>query len=257
VFDKNYTHTQINSLFLSASAPETIPSGNKSDKVTTWLRAINNEAAAPLDVLGILLVDLMDKEEYGVNQSYIENLHADRKAIRECLSKDGLSYNRGGFIVKSESFPTISLRENVAKRGLFAVEIEIKRCLENAERDPSAAAHNAASVLEASLKAYLEHYRVPYKEESDTLSELWRIFVSHIGIIPKEFDDKDLKKIASGLFNIIDGTMHLRNKKSAAHGRSGEQFRTSIIRPRHARLAIHAAHTVSAYVLEFLDAPHL
>ncbi|WP_081758985.1 abortive infection family protein [Thioalkalivibrio sp. HK1] len=30
-------------------------------------------------------------------------------------------------------------------------------------------------------------------------------------------DEKDLKKIASGLFQIVDGTMHLRNKKSAAH----------------------------------------
>jgi hypothetical protein len=39
--------------------------------------------------------------------------------------------------------------------------------------------------------------------------------VEHIGISPKELDDKDLKKIASALFNIVEGTMHLRNKKNA------------------------------------------
>jgi hypothetical protein len=120
------------------------------------------------------------------------------------------------------------------------------------ENDPVAAIHNAGSVLEASLKAYLGHYNIDYKEETDTLSDLWKKTVEHIGIHPKDLPDKDLKKIASGLFNIVDGIMHLRNKKSAAHGKSEEQFRQNTIRPRHARLAIHAAHTISTYVLELM-----
>ena len=252
IFDQNYTHSQIDSLFLSASAPEAIPAGNKSAKVASWLRAINSQSAAPLSILGNLLADFMDAEKY----YDIQQRNADRNNIIQCLSKDGLSYARGGHIIKSGSSATISLRDNVARHGLAAVEIEIKRSLANAETDPSAAAHNAASVLDASLKAYLDHQDIDYKEGSDTISDLWTKFVKHIGIHPKEMDDNDLKQIASGLFSIIHGTMHLRNKKSAAHGKSEEQFRTSIIRPRHARLAIHAAHTISAYIFEFFDAPH-
>lgn len=255
-----YSHAGLNSLFLTASAPDPIPDGNKSDKVMAWLRSINNECDEPLGILGNLLGDFMDREMYGQNrygfggnEEYEANLNDAREKILQSLAKDGLKYSRGGHITRGSSIATLSLQENVAKLGLSAVEIEIKRALANVERDPLAATHNAGCVLEASLKAYLTHHSIDYKEESDTLSDLWRQVVEHIGIHPKELDDKDLKKIASGLFNIVDGTMHLRNKKSAAHGKSEEQLRQSTIRPRHARLAIHSAHTISAYVLELME----
>ena len=260
IMPEYYTHDGLNGLFLTASAPDNIPDGSKSSKVTTWLRAINNECDEPLDVLGNLLADFMDREvysqnRYGVNsnEEYEINLKKAREKVAQSLAKDGLGYSRGGQITKAGSVATLSLQESVTKRGLSAVEIEIKRALANVESDPLAATHNAGCVLEASLKAYLTHHSIAYKEESDTLSDLWKQVVEHIGIHPKELDDKDLKKIASGLFNIVDGTMHLRNKKSAAHGKSEEQLRQNTIRPRHARLAIHAAHTISAYVLELIE----
>lgn len=262
ILPDHYTHDGLNGLFLTASAPETIPEGSKPSKVTTWLRAINAECPDPLSVLGTIIEDFMDKEPYNSNkffdkktdEEYTRNLKEAQEKIALSLAKDGMKYSRGGHITKGGSVATISLQENVTKRGLSAVEIEIKRALSNVESDPLAATHNAGCVLEASLKAYLFHHRLTYKEETDTLSDLWKKVVEHIGIHPKELDDKDLKKIASGLFNIVDGTMHMRNKKSAAHGKSEEQLRQNTIRPRHARLAIHAAHTVSAYVLELMEA---
>ncbi len=261
ILPEYYTHDGLNGLFLTASAPESIPDGSKSSKVTTWLRAINNESSDPLEILGSILADFMDRETYnqsryalGSDDEYEKKFNEAKDKVIQTLAKDGLSYSRGGHISKGGSVPTISLRDNVAKRGLSAVEIEIKRALANVESDPVAAIHNAGSVLEAALKAYLGHHNIVYKEESDTLSNLWQKVVEHIGIHPKELDNKDLKRIASGLFNIVDGTMHLRNKKSAAHGKSEEQVRQNTIRPRHARLAIHAAHTVSAYVLELVSA---
>lgn len=256
-----YTHNDIDGLFLTASAPENIPEGSKSSKVMTWLRAVNAECAAPLEVLGTIIGDFMDKEPYNPNKffdqksddEYARKLKDAQEKVTQSLSKDGLCYARGGYITKGGSIPTLSLQENVKKRGLSAVEIEIKRALNNVESDPLTAVHNAGSVLEAALKAYLVHYNIAYKDNSDTLSDLWKKVVEHIGISPKEMDNKDLKKIASGLYNIVEGTMYLRNKKSSAHGRSEEQIKQISIRPRHARLAIHAAHTVSAYVLELLE----
>ncbi|MFN9003005.1 MAG: abortive infection family protein [Alphaproteobacteria bacterium] len=184
----------------------------------------------------------------------LQALRQAQGEIQQALAKDGFQYSRGGYLTKGGALPTRSLQENVKKMGLAAIQIEIDRALANVEKDPIAAAHNAGSVMEAALKAYLNHHKVAYKEETDTLSDLWKSVVEHIGIHPKEMDDKDLKKIASGLFSIVDGTMHLRNKKSAAHGKSEAQMKENTIRPRHARLAIHAAHTVSAYVLELIEA---
>lgn len=257
-----YTHNDIDGLFLTASAPENIPEGSKSSKVMTWLRAVNAECASPLEVLGTIIGDFMDKEPYNPNKffdkksddEYARKLKDAQEKVTQSLAKDGLCYARGGYITKGGSIPTLSLQQNVEKRGLSAVEIEIKRALNNVESDPLTAVHNAGSVLEAALKAYLVHYDIAYKENSDTLSDLWKKVVEHIGISPKEMGNKDLKKIASGLYNIVEGTMYLRNKKSSAHGRSEEQIKQISIRPRHARLAIHAAHTVSAYVLELLEA---
>lgn len=255
-----YTHNDIDGLFLTASAPENIPEGSKPTKVMTWLRAVNAECDAPLEILGNIIGDFMDSEPYNSNpfdrstdDEYTKKREEAQGKIIETLSKDGLSYARGGYVSKGGSIPTLSLRESVEKRGLSAVEIEIKRALNNVESDPLTAVHNAGSVLEAALKAYLVHYDIAYKENSDTLSDLWKKVVDHIGIRPKEMDNKDLKKIASGLYNIVEGTMRLRNKKSSAHGRSEEQIKQISIRPRHARLAIHAAHTVSAYILELLE----
>lgn len=260
IFPDYYTHNEINNLFLTASAPESIPDGSKPSKVTAWLRAINSECPDPLAVLGALIEDFMEKEIYSSNNFFNGNttkegeqkLKAAQEKIIKSLSKDGLSYSRGGLISTGKATPTRSLQELVKQGSLQAVNVEIQRALGNVDKDPLAAAHNAGSVLEASLKAYLDYHEISYKEDTDSLSDLWKKVVGHIGLHPKEMDDKDLKKIASGLNSIVDGTMHLRNKKSGAHGKSEEQLKSINIRPRHARLAIHAAHTVSAYVLELM-----
>jgi len=256
ILPNHYTHNGLNSLFQTASAPANIPEGSKPSKVTTWMRAINAECPDPLTVLGALLEDFMEKEllPYGLDPKNDEErarkLKEDQEKILQTLAKDGLSYARGGHVTKGGTFPTLSLQENVSKRGLAAVDLEIKRALENVESDPGAAAHNAGSVLEASFKVYLDHYGIEYKHNSD-MPTLWQKVVEHIGIRPKELENKNLKKIASGLYSIVEGTMNLRNPE--AHGKSESEFKQGTLHPRHARLAIHAAHTVSAYILELLE----
>ncbi len=267
ILPDNYTHKQIDGLFLHASASENIPEKNKEknkpDKVTDWLRMVNQGHDSPITVLEAIIEAFMEKTEpenccyagksFNSNEEAIKAFEADKTKIIESLNENGLQYLPGGEIVSGGATPTRSLYEHVKRKKLPAVNIEIRRALSNVEKDPMAAVHNAGCVLEASLKAYLNHYHIDYKEETDSLLNLWKKVVGHIGINPKEMDNKGLKKIASGLYNIVDGTMYLRNKKSSAHGRSATQLQKSNIRPRHARLAIHAAHTVSAYILELLD----
>lgn len=255
-----YTSDRLNSLFLSSSAPDQIPEGSKSKKVTSWLKNINEECEDPLIILGQLLEDFLDQDIDEANWFSPQNeeelkIKRDnyKNKILDSLHNSGLIYSFGGKLSDSISPATVSLQKIVTKLNLSSVDIEIKRALLNVGNDPLAATHYAGSVMESVLKSYLNHHRIAYKEDKFTLSDLWRSVIEHIGINPKEMDDKDLKKIASGLFNIVDGTMHLRNKKSAAHGKSEAQMKANTIRPRHARLAIHAAHTVSAYVLELID----
>jgi len=258
VFNDAYTHSDIDRLFAYADAPGDPPDANKVKKTVEWLRMINKQASAPLEVLGSLLEDVLERETWDATNaapwetepewSVEHRKRQDR--IKAALAKAGLSYSTGGYIGTSSATPTASLREMIERGGLSAVELEMDRALKQVEGDPNAAAHYAGNVLEAALKAYLARKGVVFNDQGDTLSALWVLTRDALGINPKDLEGKDLRKIASGLNSIVDGTMYLRNKKSGAHGRTEDQFRASALRPRHARLVIHSAHTLAVYVLE-------
>ncbi|NOR62882.1 MAG: hypothetical protein GQ535_10370 [Rhodobacteraceae bacterium] len=258
IFPERYTQAEIDSLFMYSGAPEPIPDGSKAVKVKEWLRQTNNMSDEPLSVLGSILDDFMEKQNPGssfwLNQDedQVAKMAAEKEKIIATLSRDNLRYSRGGQITKGGSTSTISLEESVKKHGLKSVEIEIKRALSQIDSDPHAAVQYAGNVLEASLKAYLDSKKKEYSN-NDTLSQLWSLATAQMGLRPADWDNKDLKKIATGLNSIVDGICHLRNKKSGAHGKSEEQTRNIAIKPRHARLAIHSAHTVAAYVLELVE----
>ncbi len=49
------------------------------------------------------------------------------------------------------------------------------------------------------------------------------------------------------LSRLVDGIGALRTHASSAHGAGKKQYK---LEPRHARLAIHSAHTVTLFILE-------
>lgn len=258
VLPDRYTKAQLESLFLYSGAPEEVPDGSKATMVQSWLRDVNLCSAAPLAVLGTILDDFFEnrapRDTVYLDSSvdYLAKFEANKRRINETLTREGLTYIRGGNIVKGGAVSTLSLDDSVKRHGLKSVDIEIQRALSQIEQDPHAAAQYAGNVLEASLKAYLDHHKKTYGDH-DTLAELWKVAAEQIGLRPVDWDNKDLKRIASGLNNVVDGIAHLRNAKSGAHGKSEAQRRNITIKPRHARLAIHAAHTVAAYVLELIE----
>jgi hypothetical protein len=49
---------------------------------------------------------------------------------------------------------------------------------------------------------------------------------------------------------VVNGIGALRTHSSSAHGTGRLRYR---IQPRHARLAVHAAHTLAAFIIESWD----
>ncbi|SFO02438.1 Abortive infection C-terminus [Roseovarius lutimaris] len=256
IMSETHTHAEIDRLFAYADAPDEKPEGNKVQKTVDWLRLTNKRSRKPLSVLGALLEDFLERDpsarSYFQDEAWSKTLVQNQTKIRTALTKAGLSYRAGGHIDSASASPVTSLQETVAKGGLKAIGIEMDRALKMVNDDPNAAVHYAGNILEASLKAYLQNKSIPFKDETATLSDLWPLVRSDIGLNPKDLENRDLKKIASGLNSIVDGTMYLRNKKSGAHGRTEEQTKEIALRPRHARLVVHSAHTLSMYVLECL-----
>ncbi|MFW1958607.1 MULTISPECIES: abortive infection family protein [Acinetobacter] len=68
-----------------------------------------------------------------------------------------------------------------------------------------------------------------------------------LNISTDSIEDEDILKIISGILSTVDGISALRTHASSAHGAG---IRTYNLQPRHARLAIHSAHTIGLFLLE-------
>jgi hypothetical protein len=264
ILDGTYTHAQLNSLFMSAGFPGDPPQGNKTQKCQDWMRAANSYFQAgswpqidPLELFGRLIAEFMDTPP--APPPYDWNRPADaapppdpRDRIREALAREGLSYARGGHILGAAlTGPSRSLADKIKAQGTPAIEIEYDRAYKQVSTDPAAALTAACAILESVCKVYLESNGQPLPNKQ-VLGNLWPEVARHLGLSPKELADDDLKRILTGLFSIADGVAALRTHEGSAHGREGK--RTYNLAPRHARLAVHAAHTMAMFVLETWEA---
>lgn len=248
-----YTHAGLDSLFMASGFPGEPPEGNKTVKCLDWLRRANNQCDEPLDMFGNLIAEFMDAEP---SEWDADKREKERARIQEGLAKDGLTYDRGGRILGGTlASPSKSLAERLKSGGMRSLEIEFQRALNQVVFDPPAAVTAASAILEAVCKEYLtaENQPLPAKQ---ALGPLWTATAAHLGLAAKNVVENDLKQILSGLASIANGVASLRTHKGSAHGHAqsdavGKSYRLA---PRHARLAIHAAHTLALFALETWEA---
>jgi Abortive infection C-terminus len=238
--------SRLNDMFMAAGFPGDVPEGNKSDKVRAWLGRANKECDEPLALFGQVIAEFMDVEPH---PAYIEQQGGDpRDKIHAALAKEGLSYQRGGNILGAAlSGPSKSLGELLKNKGVHAIEVEYDRAYKTIEADPAAAVRAACAILESTCKWFLESegHTLPNRQ---VLAQLWSAVADRLGLTPKVIADEDLKRILQGLFSIADGIAALRTHAGSAHGHSpGRSYRLA---PRHARLAVHAAHTMTLFLFE-------
>ena len=236
------SHSRIDNLFMRCKAPGSTPSGNMVDKITAWLKAANDDPA--VDAFAVLGCAL---ENYMEIQTEEESWLKQRAKVVQALADYGLSYERGGHIIGGATgAPSRSLNTIIRERDLTALKIEFDRALATVESDPPAAVTAACSIVESLCKVYIEdnHLELPADQ---SLKPLWRVVQKHLRLDPPSAETEDMMRILGGLASVVDGVGSLRTHAGSAHGRGREQFQ---LEPRHARLAVHAAHTVVGFVLE-------
>ena len=243
------SHASLDRLFMYAEAPGDPPVGSKPVKVQEWLRRVNrDESVVPLRILGRLIEGYMeaDCDESGVRGE----LNRSRKTkLESVLARVELRYVRGGTIVTGLGSASRTLEDLIRGRSMAALDEEFARAMRNVESSPREAVSAACNILESVCKVYIsdEHLELPAKQD---LQGVWGVLRKHLGFDASVIEDQDLKQIISGLLGIVSGIGALRTHASSAHGRGRVAYR---LEPRHARLAIHAAHTVVAFVLESWD----
>src|SRR5262249_9302314 len=107
----------------------------------------------------------------------------------------------------------------------------------------------ACNILESVCKTYIadEGLEMPAKQD---LRPVWDAVRKDLGFDPSRVEDRDLQEILSGVLAVVSGIGALRTHASSAHGAGKKAYK---LEPRHARLAVHAAHTIVAFVLESWD----
>jgi hypothetical protein len=238
-----YTHAQLDSLFHASGFPGDPPEGNKVHKCQDWMRRANRDIADSLPLLGRLLAEYID----GESEFHTEG----RQKILAAITREGLAYNRGGFLLGANlTGPSRSLGERLKADGVGTLNLEYQRAYDHIERDPNAALTAACAILESVCTYILEESGQALPKDR-SLKPLWNAIAGHLGLSPGAMADDDIKRILSGLYSITDGIAALRTHEGSAHGRSNKS--TYRVTARHARLAVHAAHTVAHFVLETWD----
>ncbi len=249
----HYTHAQLDSLFLSVGFSEDVPEGNKNDKCMAWLRFGNQTLEDPLKTFGELIAEYMELESDESRWQSGDQLKNGQKKLSEAMKRYDLGYVEGGYIIgSSTSQPTKSLGERLAGLKIDALETEYKRAYQDIEAAPAVAVTAACAILESLCKTLLDKNGISLPKKQ-TLGVLWKQTNKLLGLDPGNQSDQDIKRILSGLISISDGVGALRTHEGSAHGRSGHadsakpRYR---LKARHARLAVHSAHTAALFLLE-------
>jgi len=246
------THAGLDNLFLHADAPGDPPEGSKIIKTQVWLRKTNKESDNPLLVLGKLIECYMEipEQDEEENEFWGKSIANPKKKFKEKLSsilkQCNLQYALGGYISDGSSGSSKSLQELIKTRDIPAVEVEFNRALENVNSEPREAVSAACNILESMFKVYITDEGLDMPQKQD-IQNIWKVVRSDLGFDPSSIQDNDLKKILSGMLSIVDGIGAFRTHASSAHGQGRKLYN---IKPRHAHLAIHSAHTIALFILE-------
>ena len=254
VLAERYTHSELNSLFMANGFPGDPPEGNKEKKCLDWLRCGNHRLADPLAAFGRLIAEFMDTEQSvpyaGSWSAPCEEKPDPRQFLASALERENLSYQRGGMILGAHlSGPSRSLAERLRSEGIKAVEDEYQRAYAAIGSDSRAALTAACAILESVCRTYLESAGIE-PPKMPGLQAVWPETARHLGLNPAAAADDDIKRILQGLYSLADGIAALRTHEGSAHGKGDIEQRRYNIEPRHARLAVHAAHTMALFVME-------
>lgn len=242
-----YTHAEINQICLYADAFGDEPGGNKINKTQQWLINTNKELSYdPLKTLGKILEEHFLEPQFPNNPEYISLLDK----IKSCLEEYSLTYiPHGKIIYNNLSQPTKNLEEKIREIDIPSLTYEFERALENINNDLKESISAASNILETICKVYIEDEQLEKPKNLD-LKSVFEIVRNDLNFKPQNIEDQDLKQILSGIISVVQGIASLRTHSSSAHGQGKKTYQ---LEPRHARLAVHSAHTIALFILETWD----
>lgn len=239
-----YHHRTIETLFYEAGASGEVPDGSCVTKVAEWLvREGKSDAGKAFSIFGKVIEEFMD----GDNPRSSANKSRDKDRLEAALSRYSLAYGFGGRIYGAAvTVPSRSLGQKLRELSIAEIEEEFERAHRSVDVDPPVAVTAACAILEALCKAYIAKHGLELPS-NQTIKPLWGVVSKHLKMAPESVEEDDLKRILSGLTSIVDGIGSYRTHAGSAHGHGRRPYKVA---PRHARLAVHSAHTLCLFAME-------
>lgn len=224
------------------------PSINK--KIRATVERMNTTATEHPD-LKRLLAQVADPRYYtaGEHERSVEFLNS-------ALRSDGLEIRRIGdsYRLLATGVNAVAASALVTKADaldLVSVQADFERAVSEAEEDPAGAITAACSTVESVCKCILDEMNRPYPTNKDIKGLVGEV-AKHLNLSPGRDDlprewEQDIRQILSGLFNVAGGIGALRTHAGDAHGKGKKPVPADA---RIARLAVHAASTISLFFIE-------
>ncbi len=152
----------------------------------------------------------------------------------------------------ADKLPGITVaKDTLARIDSSYVSQQITRMEAAIENDPTLAIGTSKELVETCCKTLLEERGAEIPKNSD-LPQLVKLAVKELQLTPDDIPDSakastTIKKLLSNLATITQGIAELRNSYGTGHGKSAK---TGGLKPRHAKLAVGAASTLSVFLME-------
>lgn len=229
-----------------------IGNASRVPKVREVLEAVNRQPEGEKSIIRII-------EACADPRDYVDDepkLTAVVDYMNKRLHFDGYELRRIGQVFKvvplaTNAVAVAALKEKAKALDLDSVHKDFERALTEADSDPADAITAACSTVESVCKCILDEMGQPYPTSKDIKGLVGEV-AKHLNLspgrddLPKEWEH-DIRTILSGLFNVIAGIGSLRTHAGDAHGKGKRPVPADA---RIARLAIHAASTVSLFFIE-------
>lgn len=249
------TLSEIYNEFDSADIPfdaEHVPntSGQRRTSVEKYYHAIDwtrwGDVRKFLTVYENVLTSLEDHAENG--QEWAASCF---KSLKKWIERDGFSYSGGKLSPVGKHHGLEHISDAVSPLDLPELHRQIHRMQAAVEDDPALAIGTAKELVESVCKTILEQRQLAFAEDADIV-QLVKEARKALGLIPESIPNsakgaESIRRLLSNLGNVAQGLGELRNLYGTGHGKAGAVKGLS---PRHARLAVGTAATLSTFLLE-------
>ncbi len=180
-----------------------------------------------------------------------KRLKAEVGNLIHFLSKDGFRYVDGK-IVTGAGLPSLdTIKETAAEFDAKHLSEQIHRMEQSVETDPALAIGTAKELIETCCKTILAERGKPVSGTPE-ISTLTKETLKELKLVPDGVPESArgsdvIKRLLSNLGTIGNGLAELRGLYGTGHGKDGK---TQGVKPRHARLAVGAAATLTTFLFE-------